>query len=174
MDWTMGWTAVGAMAEAIGAVGVILSLLYLASQVRQNTKLSRAATRQALADGSHRLASDVVEIDDIARIMQDALDGKDVKPHERLRLQARCLRDLRFWDNAYYQYAEGLLTAEEWDGFRVNLHVILQFPFYRDYWENFQGIFSVGFRRELNSLLSDEEPFDLRGALAQDETSTEE
>ena len=67
--------------------------------------------------------------------MQDALDGKDVKPHERLRLQARCLRDLRFWDNAYYQYAEGLLTAEEWDGFRVNLHVIFQFPFYRDYWE---------------------------------------
>ena len=68
----MDWTAVGALGEAIGAAGVILSLLYLASQVRQNTKLSKAATRQALADGAQRLASDVVEIDDIARILQDA------------------------------------------------------------------------------------------------------
>ena len=170
----MNWTAVGALAEAIGAAGVILSLLYLSSQVRQNTKLSRAATRQALADGAQGLASDVVEIDDIARIMQDALDGHEVKPHERLRLQARCLRDLRFWDNAYYQYTEGLLTAEEWDGFRVNLKVVFQFPFYRDYWENFQVMFSAAFRRELNSLLNDQQPFDLRDALGQGEASVGE
>ena len=64
----MDWNAVGALAEAIGAAGVILSLLYLASQVRQNTRFSRAATRQALADGAQRLASDVIEIDDMARI----------------------------------------------------------------------------------------------------------
>ena len=31
---TMNWTAVGALAEALGAAGVILSLLYLASQDR--------------------------------------------------------------------------------------------------------------------------------------------
>ncbi len=174
MDWTMGWTAVGALAEALGAAGVILSLLYLASQVRQNTKLSRAATRQALADGAQRLASDVVEIDDIARIMQDAMDGKEVKPHERFRLQARCLRDLRFWDNAYYQYTEGLLTKAEWEPFRENLRIVFQFPAYRDYWENFQLIFSAPFRHELNALLSEEQPFDLRDALGKGETSTGE
>jgi hypothetical protein len=162
------------MAEAIGAAGVILSLLYLASQVRQNTKLSRAATRQALADGAQRLASDVLEIDDIARILQDAMDGKEVKPHERLRLSARCLRDLRYWDNAHYQYTQGLLTEEEWDGFRVNLQVIFQFPAYRDYWDNFQVMFSAPFRRELNSLLTQEQPFDLREALGQRKASSGE
>ncbi len=161
----MNWDAVGALAEAIGAAAVVLSLLYLASQVRQNTKISKAATRQALADGAQRLASDVVEIDDIARIMQDAMDDKEVKPHEKFRIQSRCYRDLRFWDNAYYQYTEGLLTEEEWDGFRENLRLIFQFPFYRDYWENLQVMFSAPFRREVNSLLGDEDAFDLRQAL---------
>ncbi len=170
----MDWTAVGALGEAIGAAGVILSLLYLASQVRQNTKFSRAATRQALSDGAQRLASDVVEIDDIARIMQDAMDGKEVKPHERLRIQGRCLRDLRFWDNSYYQYTEGLLTADEWDGFRENLRLIFQFPYYTDYWEKLQVIFSVPFRREVNSLLSGEQPLDLLEALREGKASSGE
>ena len=153
------------MAEALGALGVILSLLYLSSQIRQNTKMSRAATRQALADGAQSLATDVVEHDDMARIMVDALEGREVLPHERFRIQARCLRDLRFWDNAYYQFQEGLLSETEWEGFRINLMLILQFPEYRDYWENFQLMFSEPFREELNALLADEKPFDLGKAL---------
>jgi len=169
----MDWTAVAAISEAVGALGVILSLLYLASQVRQNTKLSRAATRQALADGAQGLASDAVEVDSIARIMQDAMDGKEVKPHERLRMQARCLRDLRFWDNAFYQHTEGLLTDAEWEPFRENLRIVMQFPAYRDYWENFQLIFSAPFRAELNHILSEEHEFDLREALNRGRSSNE-
>jgi hypothetical protein len=69
----MDWSAIGAIAEIIGAAGVVVSLMYLAYQVRQNTRATKAGTRQALADGVQRLASDVVEVDDIARVMFDAM-----------------------------------------------------------------------------------------------------
>ncbi len=159
----------GAVGEILGAIAVVVTLIYLAAQIRQNTRSSRSATRQALADGAQRLASDVVELDDMARIFQDHVDGKELKPHELLRLQARCLRDLRWWDNAHYQYSEGLLTEDEWDGFRENLKLLFQLPAYRDYWADFQVMFSAHFRRELNSLLSDEQPFDFRNALSKGE-----
>ena len=42
----MNWEAVGAMAESIGAAGVIVSLIYLALQVRQNTKQVRLSRFQ--------------------------------------------------------------------------------------------------------------------------------
>jgi hypothetical protein len=109
----VNWDAISTIAEIVGAAGVIISLIYLAFQVRQNTKASKASTRQALADGSQRLASDVVEGDDLAKFMLQAIEGKEIEPHQKFRLQARCLRDLRFWDNAYYQYTEGLLTEQE-------------------------------------------------------------
>ncbi len=32
----MNWDAIGAIAELLGAVGVIASLVYLATQIRQN------------------------------------------------------------------------------------------------------------------------------------------
>ena len=43
----MNWDALGAIAELLGAAGVIASLLYLAVQVRQNTRQTRLAAQQA-------------------------------------------------------------------------------------------------------------------------------
>ena len=50
----MNWDAVGAIAELAGAMGVILSLVYLAVQIRQNTgqmeRTERAARGTAYQD----------------------------------------------------------------------------------------------------------------------------
>ncbi len=96
--------------------------------------------------------------------------GNDIKPHEVFRPQSRCYRDLRFWDNAYYQYTEGLLTEEEWDGFRENLKLVMQFPTYKEYWTKFQVMFSAPFRDELNYLLTSEPLLNLREALTKKES----
>lgn len=163
----MNWEAISTVAEIIGAMGVIVSLIYVAFQVKQNTKASRAATRQALADGAQRLAGDVVEGESMPRIMIDAMSGREVKPDEIFRLQSRCYRDLRFWDNAFYQYNQGMLTEDEWQGFRENLKLLMQFPTYREYWDQFQVMFSTPFRDELNYLLTLEPPFDLKQAFTE-------
>jgi len=42
----MNWDVLGAIAELLAAVGVIISLLYLATQIRQNTQSVRANTYQ--------------------------------------------------------------------------------------------------------------------------------
>ena len=51
----MNWDAVGAIAESVGALGVIFSLIYLALQVRQNTQQVRLSrfqeTSSSLQDG---------------------------------------------------------------------------------------------------------------------------
>ncbi len=48
----MNWDALGAIAELLGAVGVIASLLYLGRQIRQSTKQSFASSYQARAETS--------------------------------------------------------------------------------------------------------------------------
>jgi hypothetical protein len=56
----VNWDAIGAIAELLGAVGVIASLVYLATQIRQsreqmsqNTRALRAGTYQQFLDGVH-------------------------------------------------------------------------------------------------------------------------
>ncbi len=42
----MNWEAIGAIAELAGALGVILSLLYLAAQIRTSNESSKAQMEQ--------------------------------------------------------------------------------------------------------------------------------
>ncbi len=53
----MNWDAIGAVGEAIGAVGVIASLLYLAAQVRAGRRASAVESKLE----STRLLNDFVD-----------------------------------------------------------------------------------------------------------------
>jgi len=50
----------GAIGEVVGGVAVVLSLLYLASQIRQSTKTARASSRQAILDKFYDAGWDLV------------------------------------------------------------------------------------------------------------------
>lgn len=46
----MDWTAIGALGEVLGAVAVVVSVVYLAAQVRHNTEATRFQTFQSVID----------------------------------------------------------------------------------------------------------------------------
>jgi hypothetical protein len=45
----VNWEAIGAIGEVIGAIGVIVTLGYLAVQVRQGSHVVRSSARQAIS-----------------------------------------------------------------------------------------------------------------------------
>ena len=55
----MNWEAVGAIAELFGAIGVILSLVYLSVQIRSNTKQLRFSANQSVAESLDRAADPI-------------------------------------------------------------------------------------------------------------------
>jgi hypothetical protein len=48
----VNWTAIGAIGEILGAAGVIITLIYLARQVRQNTRATRLSTSHSIASAA--------------------------------------------------------------------------------------------------------------------------
>ena len=63
----MNWEALGAMAEVLGAAGVILTLLYLSSQVKQSLKDTRADAIQQLSRDYASHSSEWVDRQIVAR-----------------------------------------------------------------------------------------------------------
>jgi len=69
----MNWEAIGAVSELVGAIAVLVSLLYLASQIRQGTATTRVQTVQ------HLLTSDTASADSmIAGPLPEILAKLDV------------------------------------------------------------------------------------------------
>jgi hypothetical protein len=46
----------GALGEFIGSIAVVLSLIYLAIQVRQNMRMVRASVRQSISEDVQKLS----------------------------------------------------------------------------------------------------------------------
>ncbi len=129
----MNWDAIGAIAELLGAVGVIASLVYLATQIRQsrtqmgqNTTALRASSQQAVSENLNELlvraTSDPENLRVVSLGMTDitSLEGEDLM---RFLIWAGGL--LGGYENAHYQYRVGLLDEDRWGLYRMQLTKIL-------------------------------------------------
>lgn len=89
----MNWEALGAIAEAVGAIAVFVSLVYVAVQIRQNTKqFSRSVEANQLAafernvESSNRIRELLILHPDLAQLLLRGFKAyKELKGPEKFR-----------------------------------------------------------------------------------------
>jgi len=151
----MNWEAIGAIAEALGAMAVVATLIYLALQIRQNTQATRSATRHAITESIMGPPNNFLQSESFRKTFLAHVNGEDLDPDQSLQLQIYCYITMQSWENMHYQYRNGMLTEEEWQPLHVNLSVILQMQYWRDYWGREQQFYSKPFREEVDQILSE-------------------
>lgn len=151
----MNWEAIGAVAELAGALAVVVSLVYLAAQVRDATRSSRSATRQAIVDSIVAVNMIAPQSEQFTQALWDHIHGKELPRHQALQLTAFCYAYLRTWENVYFQHRSGLLSDEDWNGFRQNVKALLQLNVFQDFWHREKEVFSEAFRLEVRRLLDE-------------------
>jgi len=133
----------------------VLSLLYVAAQIRQNTRVSPSSARHAIPDSAASITSDILATSDVADLLRRDIAGEDLAEAEVLKLYARAYMIMRTWDNIFYQYRLGMLAEDEWRGFRRNLSVNLHTRHVREYWHLQGDMFSDAFRSEVEQILAE-------------------
>jgi hypothetical protein len=117
----------GALGELLGAIGVIATLVYLAVQVRQNTRSLEDSQRLALAQ-TYQMRSDGLQnmlvhaasstIGGIIYKVTPAGYPEDISaldaltPEERSRFRQWHIAQQAHWDNMHFQYQQGFLDEE--------------------------------------------------------------
>jgi hypothetical protein len=90
----MNWEAIGAVGEILSALGVIITLAYLALQIRQSNKVASWQTHQSSVTGFSRHASQIIVNEDVARIFREGLlHLEGLESNELIRFDY-CLTDL--------------------------------------------------------------------------------
>lgn len=149
---TINWDAIGALAELIGAGAVVATLVYLSTQLKQNTRAVRhASERGALMDGQTWLFK-LVENPDLSSLYIRGLRGDDMTAEETLRF--RFLLQLLFhhWNHTLRHGVGGLAT-------RADISSVLSTPGGSSYWKRASQAelaeLDKGFVAYLNSIVSD-------------------
>jgi hypothetical protein len=108
----MNWEAAGAIAEIVASIGVILSLIYLALQIRSQNTESRIASANELV--SQFLAANryLARAKELAELMLNGFrDFEALRDAERLRLSTH-MTGLARSSEAMHKHRQGGLLAE--------------------------------------------------------------
>ncbi len=73
----MNWDAVGALAEVAGAIGVLLTLVYLAVQIRHNSASVDASTEDGVTSGFNDINNVIAADAELVRIFTTGLEDPD-------------------------------------------------------------------------------------------------
>ena len=135
-----------AISQLIAAVGVILSLIFLAVQLRQNTRAVRSASIQNLVESPADTAQANVDNEYVVPIMLKANAGPERLSEEELaRLHFWFVMAFRRFEGVYFQRKLGLVDSAIIDGFERSHLSILASRTGQAWWSGAKSIFNSGF-----------------------------
>ena len=111
----MNWEAIGAIGELAGAAGVIMSLLYLAVQIRRQNVESRLGSMNELIHQRNAFYGAVADNQGLATIWVKGIENFDaLDPIERSRFIADVARTFMSTEGLLHQKLQGRLDQSMW------------------------------------------------------------
>lgn len=130
--------------DVLGAAGVILSLIFVGIEIRQNTRAVRAATYQAVTASSMELLFQLGDNPEVGLALDRWAAQEELDPVLVARLEPMVLAYLRHVEHVHFQMTEGTLDEE----FLLNWmrQPIFRSPGFRSFWKQRKTSFGREFR----------------------------
>ena len=151
----MNWDAVAALAELAGAAAVVASIGYLAVQVRQNSRFSKAASQQVFISQSAGRLRALVDKQENLRIARSAIVSfRDLTPDDQAVAHALFNEWITHFEQAYYLHHAGLLPGAVFGTSRAIALSLLVSPGGSQYWETSKALVGPEVRQYLDAQLA--------------------
>jgi hypothetical protein len=147
--------ALGNIGEFVGALGVVVSLVYLARQMIQNTVSVRAASFNAMVQNSIRLLEHSFRDSEFAAFLARAqADPTGLSPAERVRWDAYMTAVYRHFGNLQYSHRVGALDHQMWEAYQATLKEHLRTPSWADWFQENRHVFSAALGEQVDEALA--------------------
>ena len=154
----------GSYGEFVGAIAVVATLIYLATQIRQNNELLRSDSRQTLVSNDvTSLAANLAHTDVFARYVA----GGELSAEDQLCLSFMFALDLRNREFEYFQYRSGLLDEETWRSYLQVVSINHSSRLGRKWWDSVgRGVVDREFAAMVDEVLERAPPDDTYARMA--------
>ena len=153
----MNWDAIGAVSEILGTIAVVVSLVYLAVQIRNQSRETRLSTiNNSLAEWNSLLAV-IANNPELADIWNRGLKNEELPEGEEVRFRAFANSYFRVIEGLYLQHLEGRLDSRIWKGVGNGATEILIASGLRRFWGHRKNWYCPEFREFVESTFKSSE-----------------
>ena len=148
----MNWDSVSAIAEVAGGIAVVVSLIYLAVQVRNQNIESRLAARHDIA-AALRECLLVFTDRQLAQLFTRFNKGDEhLEDCEMLQLIVSIVRFFAVYDEAHNLHSEGQLDTNLWNSICDSCASNMSTPAFKRVWEIRKDAYRADFREFVDGL----------------------
>jgi hypothetical protein len=148
----MNWDAISAVSQLVGSIAVVVSVLYLAFQLRSGTRVARVAAQDAAAAALRDITKPFMENAELGRLWRIGLeDFKSLSADDQARFFHAAHQFLKALETIHFHYVYGL-DAQLWEGWRELLRHYVATPGLGYYIDLRGAVFSARFRKFLSEL----------------------
>jgi hypothetical protein len=147
------WEAISAISQVIGSIAVVFSVLYLAVQVHQSTRIAKLAAQDAAATSLREVTRPFAENADLARIWRKGLeDLQSLSAEEQARFFHCTYQFLKAFETIHFHHIHGVMDEQIWQGWCGLLQHYIASPGIEHYWKLRHDLFSVRFQQFIQTL----------------------
>ncbi|NIP14230.1 MAG: hypothetical protein GWM88_05645 [Pseudomonadales bacterium] len=160
----MNWEAIGAFGESLGAIAVVVSLLYLAAQIRQNSRIVKGTTVHSI---TQTIQSELRWSADFREMFVKVIESPEsLSKDEAFALGEWMTAAMMARQNEFIQFKQSLIDDSTWHGCRGILKNMLAIPWVRTWWAEFDNsVFTPEFIALVGSVLEEGFDFDYQDYL---------
>jgi len=125
----MNWEAISAIGQIVGAIAVLITLIYLAIQMKQNTSAVATSTYESMMSGFNDINVVVASTPKLASIInRGCMNTDELEDIETVQFNfiLRCY--VNQWWKLYKLYERGSLSRSEWAIFAKEAAQFLEQP----------------------------------------------
>ena len=149
----MNWEAIGAIGEVIGAFAVVITLLYLSVQIRQNTKMMKATSKQQISDATQQITGKMLDEPEVATKL--LFSGEELVGLEHTKAWLLLRAVIRGYENQIFQYQVGMLDEAEWLDLERVIEQSARMPGFAALWPELSDSASASLREIIDKALDD-------------------
>ena len=138
----------GNYGEFVGAIAIVITLTYLAMQLRQNTRAARAQTVQDLNKGIANYLLVQAQSAELGSAWSKAVDGGNhcLSVEEEFYVRGFAAALVYSYQNSFDQARLGTLTDEQWEEYRSLFNgVIENWRPFKEFWKEYKGLYPRSF-----------------------------
>lgn len=135
------------LGEILAAFGVVVSLIYVARQLGQNTAMMRVAASSERVEREYEIIAPIVQSRETAEIwMRGETEFSDLEPADQVRLIFFERRALTLWHHVFQLRQKDLLPDADWHEHQWIIQNIGRRQAVRESWRTFRGGFEPAFQ----------------------------
>ena len=122
----MNWDAIGAVGDLLGAVAVVVTLIYLARQIGHSVSLARAEQNKGVNDLYAGWNDLIVSNPAVAEILGRE-GGSELSRSETIQIRHLAYRIIDVYNVAEFSHANGQISEDEFRAYKEDLKAITGF-----------------------------------------------